>query len=124
MKFMPRGRSPAVADAAAKKAAKKILAYMRKNRLSKPELAKRVGRSLNAVSTALSNKPPVWTPTFIDINKFISNQNAPSGAGDAGVVQSVLRYHRERALSKDGVSATATLLRTIADLLEGNATPH
>jgi len=120
---MPRGRSPAVADAAAKKAAREILAYMRANKLSKPKLAEHVGRSLNAVSAALNNNPPAWTPTFIDIKKFICDQAAPAGAGHTDVVESVLRYQRERKGSKGGVSAAATLLRTIADLLERNAAP-
>lgn len=116
---MPRGRTPAKADDSAIAAKARIEAFMRASALSATGMAKKIRASPSSVLRALSEDPPRWTKIFINLDNFVVVQNRSGASPATGVAEQLARLHVTG--SAQGVSATAALLRAVADLLESGA---
>ena len=110
---MRRGRTPSNSDAAAVTAVANAREFLREMAISPSALAGKIKASPSSVLRAINTTPPAWTPTLRKIDNFIN-----SGAARAPELPASLG-EQLRALSDDGsASATAAVLRAVADLLE------
>lgn len=114
---MRRGRTPSNSDAAALTAVANAKEFLRKSAISATGLAAQIKASPSSVLRAINADPPAWTPTLRKIDNFINSGTARPAGLPAGLGEQL------RAVHGDGsASATAAVLRAVADLLELGAT--
>jgi len=115
---MGRGRKRAISDEAAVSALADIKAYMRACDLSANQLALAAGASLGAVLGALGENPPRWTPVFKKLNNFVNCKNKTPLELDPKLLAEQVRKLQGVDMAPAFASATAVLLRAVADLLD------
>jgi hypothetical protein len=115
---MGRGRKPAISDAAAVSALADIQAYMRAYGLSANQLALAAGASPGAVLGAIGGDPPRWTPVFMKLHNFVNCKNKAPLELDPKLLTEQVRKLRGVDMVPASASATAVLLRAVADLLD------
>lgn len=114
---MRRGRTPSNSDAAALTAVANAKEFLQKNAISATAFAAQVKASPSSVLRAINADPPAWTPTLRKIDNFIKSEAAAPMGLPAELGEQL------RVLRGDGsASATAAVLRAVADLLELRAT--
>lgn len=115
---MRRGRKRAISDEAAVSALADIKAYMHVHDLSANQLALAAGASPGAVLGAIAESPPRWTPVFTKLNNFVNCDNkVPSELGPKLLAEQVRKLQGVDT-TPTSASATAVLLRAVADLLD------
>lgn len=113
---MAQGRTPSICDDEAIAALADLQAFLRKSGLSATALAHKAKVSPSSALRALASKPPRWTPTLRALTNFINLQSTI--APDAGIALEA-QLHALRGTGS--ASATAAVLRAVADLLEREA---
>jgi hypothetical protein len=113
---MSRGRTPSKSDEKAIAAVAAVRAFLQETVLSPTALAGKLDISASAVLRALNADPPTWTPTLKKLNIFVNSQY-PTAHGGSNALE-----HQFRALRGAGsASATAAVLRALANLLDSEA---
>lgn len=110
---MGRGRTPSSSDEEAIAAVAEAKAFLQRNRLTPTALARRIQASPSSVLRALRADPPAWTPTLAALDNFIKLQiSTQARPGDT------LESHLRALRGTGSASATAAVLRAVAELLE------
>lgn len=110
---MPRGRTPSRSDENAIATVAAVRDFLQRTALSSTALAGKIDVSASAVLRALNADPPVWTPTLKRLDNFIKSQSATAKAGS-----NALEHHVLALRGAASASATAAVLRAVADLLD------
>ena len=110
---MRRGRTPSSSDDKAIAAVAGVQAFLRRSGQSATALAHQIKASPSSVLRALKTDPPAWTPTLTALDNFVKSQ-APAEASSGSDLENQLRALR----GTGSASATAAVLRAVADLLE------
>jgi glutamine synthetase adenylyltransferase len=113
---MPRGRTPSNSDDQAIAAVAGVRAFLRRSGQSATALARQIKASPSSVLRALKTDPPAWTPTLTALDNFVKSQ-VPAAASSGNALEDQLRTLR----GTGSASATAAVLRAVADLLELDA---
>ena len=110
---MPRGRTPSRSDENAIATVAAVRDFLQKTALSPTALASKIDVSASAVLRALNADPPAWTPTLKRLDIFVNSQCPTAQAGS-----NALEHHLRALRGAGSASATAAVLRAVADLLD------
>lgn len=92
---------------------------MREKAYSATSMAKLIEASPSSVLRALKENPPRWTRTFSKLDNFVNLQHIQRTASAQPLAEQITKLHEGGAPAS--ASATAALLRAVADLLENRA---
>lgn len=112
---MPRGRTPARHDDAARIARDEIQRFLQTRGMTPSALAHAARVSPSSALRVLAAEPPKWTPAFSKLARFVENQAPAVGGLPEALVAS---------LEPTAAHSMATVLRSLADLIEGLARPR
>lgn len=112
---MPRGRTPARHDEAARVARVEIQRYLDASGLTPSALAHAAGVSPSSALRVLAADPPKWTPAFSKLARFVESR-----PGEDVTPPTPL----DGVLDAQAAAGIAQVLRSLADLIEGLPRKH